>query len=153
MIIFTLKIKIMKKLLLMLSFVIGINAIANAQMMKKSPEKRAAHMTKALTKKLSLTTDQANQVNSILLVQATKMDSLKANPSMDKKSDNMTRKTIVLSTKKNILAVLNPDQKARFEQWEKAKMEKRNEKKAQVIAPDTKGIINTNQRTSVENVH
>ena len=129
----------MKKLLLILSFIIGLSVMANAQITQKSPEQRAAHITKVLSKRLNLTADQASQINSAFLNQATRMDSLKNNPSIDQKINNLTRRSILLFTQKEVISVLNDEQKKQFIEWEKMKKEKHNEKKAENPSPDSQG--------------
>ena len=126
----------MKKILILFAIVTLFSTIANAQTMQKSPDQRAAHMTKALSKKLNLSADQASQVNSILLAQANQMDSLKNNPSQDAEGNKLARKSIALNTKQQVLAVLNDQQKHQFMDWEKLKKEKHHEKKASAPASD-----------------
>jgi hypothetical protein len=129
----------MKKLLLLLFFLTGLSLIANAQITQKSPEQLAAHITKVLSKRLNLTADQASQVNSAFLNQATRIDSLKNNPSIDPKINNLTRRSILLLTQKQVLSVLNDEQKTQFIEWEKMKKEKHNTKKAESQTPDSQG--------------
>ncbi len=120
----------MKKILILFALVTLFSTIANAQMVQKSPDQRAAHITKALTKKLNHTADQASQVNSIFLAQANQMDSLKNNPSQDTEGNKLARKSIALNTKQQVLAILNEQQKQQFMDWEKMKKEKHHEKKS-----------------------
>ena len=121
----------MKKVILILCVLAGFTGIANAQLIGKTPEQRAAHHTKALQKKLNLSQAQAATVHSAFLTQATRMDSLKNTPSTDKKSKQLAAKSIILFAKKQIVAVLNDDQKQKFVVWENARKEKHKEKKAQ----------------------
>lgn len=109
---------------------LAINVIAKAQEATKSPEQRAGHLTKALQRQLNLTADQSTQINAVFLAQATRVDSLKANLSGDKKSDGYARRSIMLSAQQQILSVLNEDQKKQFLQFEKMRKEKQAEKKA-----------------------
>jgi hypothetical protein len=118
----------MKKLILVASFIVGLNVMAHAQITQKSPEQRAGHITKVLQKRLNLTADQANQVNTAFLAQATRMDSLKSNLSTDKKENHLTAKRIMLTTKKQVYSVLNDTQKQQFAAWEKMRKEKHKEK-------------------------
>lgn len=121
----------MKRLILIASFVIGLGFAANAQATKKTPEQRAAHHTKALQKKLNLSEEQATQINAVFLTQATRMDSLKnSTPATDKKGRQLAAKSIRLATKKQVFAVLNDDQKAKFSAWEKRHKMKHRERKA-----------------------
>jgi Spy/CpxP family protein refolding chaperone len=121
----------MKKLILAAAFVLGVSCMANAQIMtKKSPEQRAAHVTKALTKKLNLTQEQAKEVNTVFLAQATRMDSLKTAAPTDKKGKQLAARSIKLATKKQVLAVLTDEQKTKFATWEKTRKDKHKERKA-----------------------
>lgn len=114
----------MKRFVLIMSFIIGLSVVANAQFMKRSPEKRAAHMTRKLQKKLNLSLEQAKEVNALLFTQATRMDSLKSVTSTDKKAKHLAARSIRLETKKRIVAVLTEEQKQRFMAWEKARKER-----------------------------
>jgi hypothetical protein len=127
----------MKKLLALLSFIALFNMAAKAQLTEKSPEQRAAHITKALSKRLNLTAAQATQVNTAFLSQATRMDSLKTNLSQDKKLNSLTRRSIVLATEKQVLSVLNDDQKKQFMAWEQMKKDKHKQMKAQAVQPQS----------------
>jgi hypothetical protein len=118
----------MKKIILLLALVVTVS-LAHAQQAKKAPDQRAAHITKQLQKRLNLTADQANQVNAIYLTQATKMDSLKANRSPDKKLNHMTEKIILLTTHEHMMAVLNDTQKQQYTDWENSMKERKMAKK------------------------
>jgi uncharacterized protein HemX len=78
----------MKKLILVLSFIIGVGFMACAQVSNKSPEQRAAHHTKELQKRLNLSQAQASEINTAFLTMATRMDSLKSTLSSDKKKSS-----------------------------------------------------------------
>ena len=125
----------MKKLSLLILFIAGLNLAAMAQFTKKSPEQRAAHATKSLSKILNLTSDQASKVNAIFLAQATQMDSLKSDPSADKKGSHLAKKSIKLSTDKQLMAVLNSDQQKQYLQWEKMKKAGHHDKKSATEPP------------------
>jgi Na+-transporting methylmalonyl-CoA/oxaloacetate decarboxylase gamma subunit len=120
----------MKKLILVLSFIIGLGFMASAQVNRKSPEQRAARHTKELQKRLNLSQEQALQVHTAFLTMATRMDSLKNNLSADKKGKQLAAQRIRLETKKQVAAVLNEGQKQKFATWEKMRKEKHMEKKA-----------------------
>ena len=121
----------MKKIVWILSLVIISAGAAKAQIAQKSPEQRASHITRVLQKRLNLTAEQASAVNTAFLNQATRMDSLKNNLSADKKLNAPTRRSIVLATQKNVMAVLNEEQQKQFLQLEKMRKEKLMEKRAQ----------------------
>ena len=120
----------MNRLILAAAFVFGVSCMANAQVAaKKSPEQRAAHITKALTKKLTLSEEQASKVNAIFLTRATRMDSLKAHPAADKKGNRLAAKTIKLDAKKQVAALLTAEQKEKLAAWEKMRKEKHHSKR------------------------
>jgi Spy/CpxP family protein refolding chaperone len=125
--------KNMKKLIILLLIVTAFNVVAKAQFAQKSPEKRAAHMTKALQKSLNLTADQSDQINSAFLTQVTRMDSLKGSPSTNKRAYNYSRKQIMQSSRQQIMSVLSGDQQKQFIELEKAKKEKHLEKKSAMM--------------------
>jgi hypothetical protein len=123
----------MKKLILVLSFITGLSVMANAQITQKSPEQRAGHITKVLQKRLNLSPEQASQINAALLTQATRMDSLKSNRSVDKKANRLSARVIMLSTQKQVMAILDDTQKQKFIEWEKMRQEKHREKKDAIL--------------------
>jgi hypothetical protein len=124
----------MKKLVLVISFIAGLSVMSNAQIAKRSPEQRAAHLTKVLQKKLKLSLDQATQVNAIFYTQATRMDSLKSNLSTDKKGKHLAARSIMINTEQHIAAVLNDSQKQQFITWVKMQKQHRMEKR-EALAP------------------
>jgi hypothetical protein len=119
----------MRKLILIVAFFAGTAVMASAQPAQKTPEQRAAHMTKMLTKRLGLTPDQAQQVNAIYFTQATRMDSLKANKSADLRLNRLTVHTITMATQQRVIAILNDNQKQQFIALETAMKEKRQQAK------------------------
>lgn len=121
----------MKKLVLVLSFIIGLSYVAGAQIAAKSPERRAAQHTKALQKHLNLSQAQAAQVQTAFLTMATRMDSLKSVATTDKKQKQLMARSIKLETKKRVFAILNDTQKQQYATWEKIKRENHKEKKAE----------------------
>ena len=129
----------MKRLILAAAFVFGLSCVASAQVSaKRSPEQRAAHITKTLTKRLNLSQEQAQQVNTIFLAQATRIDSLKASAGTDKTGNQLAAKTIRLDAKKQVAAVLTAEQKEKFGAWEKMRKEKHHGKRPANKA-DTEG--------------
>ena len=124
----------MKKLMLLFAFVAMSAMFAHAQKEKKSPDQRAAHITKMLQKRLNLTAGQAQETNAIYLAQATKMDSLKSNQSPDKKLDRLTERTIMMSTHLQMMAILNDTQKQQYTEFENALKERKKAKKDTVGA-------------------
>ncbi|MBD1392577.1 hypothetical protein [Mucilaginibacter glaciei] len=134
----------MKKLLLMIMLVAGINMLANAQTkMHKTPEQKAQHLTKMLNKKLVLTADQSVKVKAILFKRATQMDSLKANQSTtDRKMNRMTRKQIMMDADKEVNGVLTATQQKTYAEVKaamKEKMKARKGAKTPAAAPAVQG--------------
>ena len=120
--------------MLLVAFLAISAVFVHAQTAKKSPDQRAAHITKVLQKRLNLTTDQAQQTNAIYLAQASKMDSLKSNQSPDKKLNHLTERTIMMSTHLQMMAILNNTQKQQYTDFESAIKERKKAKKDTVGA-------------------
>ncbi|MBK0378096.1 hypothetical protein [Mucilaginibacter segetis] len=106
----------MKKLLLMITLVAGMNFLAQAQTNNnKTPQQKAQHMTMMLQKKLALTAEQSAKVKAIMLNQAIHMDSLKKNMSADnRKQNHKSRRMIMKKTNAALNAVLTPDQQKKY---------------------------------------
>ncbi|MGF7078148.1 hypothetical protein [Mucilaginibacter sp. UYCu711] len=118
----------MKKLLLIAGLLAGSVMFANAQLLTKSPDKRVTHQMKALQKNLNLDATQAEKINTILLARATKVDSLKANTTDDKKANRQAIKALMQTSEDQVNAVLTADQQKTYVQLKetrKAKMKKR----------------------------
>jgi hypothetical protein len=123
----------MKKLILIAAFVAGTAMMASAQPAQKTPEQRAAHMTKMLTKRLGLTPQQSQQVNTIYLTQATRIDSLKANKSQDPKLNKLSARTIMMTSRQQVMALLNDNQKQQFTELESMMKERKQQAKADTV--------------------
>ncbi len=123
----------MKKLTI-LAALLAMVAMVHAQQPKKAPDQLSAHITKQLQKRLNLTAEQATQVNTIYLAQATKMDSLRSNQSPDKKLNRLTARTILMITHERMMAILNDTQKLRYTEWENSVKERKMAKKDTVGA-------------------
>ncbi|RYY33527.1 MAG: hypothetical protein EOP46_16165 [Sphingobacteriaceae bacterium] len=108
----------MKKLILNVALLIGLASVASAQTTAvrphKTPQQRAELMSKKLTGKLNLTADQSAKVNTILLAQATSMDSLKAVKVTDKGQKRTAVKSIMQNTNNRLSAVLTADQQKAY---------------------------------------
>ncbi len=120
----------MKKLTIALLLVIAINLAAKAQAPEKSPEKRAAHFTKVLSKALNLTAEQATKIDAIFLTRATEMDSLKSSAPGNKKGSHLNKEKIALTADEQVMGVLNSDQQKQYLQWEQEQKEKKKDKKS-----------------------
>ncbi|TFF38038.1 hypothetical protein [Mucilaginibacter psychrotolerans] len=117
----------MKKILLMITMVLGISVLAQAQnkdRQKHNPQQRAQHVSVMLQKKLNLSADQTAKVNTILLAQATQMDSLKANKAGDKKANREAFKTQLQKTDGQLAAVFTAEQNKTYSAF-KAQMKEK----------------------------
>lgn len=118
----------MKKILLTIFLIAGIAVFANAQdttKVKKTPQERAAQMTKALQRKLNLTADQTTQVSAILTDEATKTSDIKEK---GVKGHGLAKLEAKTDADKKINAILTPDQQKVYAQMEekmKAKAQER----------------------------
>lgn len=131
----------MKKIILMMMLVAGMAAFANAQdttKVKKTPEERAAQMTKMMQKKLNLTADQTTRISAIIADRATKMGDMKMK---GVKGGRLAKMEAAADADKKINAILTPDQQKQYAQMEekiKAKaMERRKAKTEAPAAPVT----------------
>jgi protein CpxP len=108
----------MKKIILALLIITGTAAFAMAQdttKVKKSPEERAAQMTKMMQKKLNLTADQTTQISAILTERANQM----AEPKVKgMKGGRMAKMQAVADADKKINAILTPEQQKAYAQME-----------------------------------
>lgn len=131
----------MKKIMLITFLLAGITAFAKAQdttKVKKTPEERAAQMTKMMQKKLNLTADQTTKISAILSERATQMDEPKIKGV--KGGGRVVKMQAMADVDKKINAVLTPDQQKQYadmEQKVKDKALERRKAKVQQTAPVT----------------
>ena len=135
----------MKNFLLLLTFSIGIQGWTHAQStdttasqefpgIYSSPHQknlsplaqRAARQLNTLHKKLNLNQDQVIQLRMVLLNLNVALDSLRTNPSGDKKMDNKTRRTIMQEADGKTYALLTTQQQLLYAQWKEDKRAKAN---------------------------
>ena len=131
----------MKKILLMITMVLGISVLAQAQTKErqhKTPEQRAERVTGMLQKKLSLSADQSVKVKAILLTQATQMQSMRANKSDDKKANREAFKTQLQKTDSELATVFTADQNKTYSEF-KAKLKERFKGRHGMMAHNRKG--------------
>ncbi|MDB5133173.1 MAG: hypothetical protein JWR02_2922 [Mucilaginibacter sp.] len=106
----------MKKILLMCCFLVGITAVSRAQGggQRLSP----ADQAKQMQTQLKLTDDQTAKITAILQTQATKMDSVRtaANGDRDAMRAGMTPFRTAASAQ--IKAILTPDQAAAYQKMQ-----------------------------------
>jgi hypothetical protein len=116
------------------SFLFSLCVLAQAQpnspqKQPAPPTKRAANEVRVLQEKLNLTQDQVLKCNVLILNRSILVDSLKANPSGNRRSDRQSLKAALQDTDQQINAQLTDDQKKLYQQWKEEKKERRREKK------------------------
>ena len=82
----------------------------------KTPEQRAAHAARHLTKQLHLTAAQTEQVRQLYLSRAQQMQPLHAQPVADKKAAHRARKAQQAQYDARLKQILTPDQYAQYAQ-------------------------------------
>ncbi|HUB61815.1 MAG TPA: hypothetical protein VL978_13970 [Puia sp.] len=122
----------MKQTLLLLALLIGIMHCGHTQTADSttdpgytaapakqaaSPTQRAARQLNVLQKKLNLNQNQVIRLRMILLNLNVALDSLRTNPSPDKKTDNQARRNITRDADGKIYALLTTDQQVAYAQW------------------------------------
>jgi hypothetical protein len=142
----------MKQTLLLLSLLIGITCSSQAQTTDTtsdpgyisapskqpvSPTLRAAHQLTALQKKLNLSQDQVIKLRMVLLDLNVSLDSLRTNPSADRKANNQARRAITQDADGKIYAVLTTDQQVAYAQWKQEQQLKRQLNQAANKTPAT----------------
>jgi len=86
---------------------------------------RAAHRLTTLTKQLSLNETQVEKIRSILADATVSLDSLHNHPSGQKRQDGQARRGLAQDTDAKISAVLNNDQRAKYELLKEEQRQKR----------------------------
>lgn len=130
----------MKRLLFLLALAAGLNAAAKAQttdtasnpgytagpgIQPVSPTIRAARQLNMLQKKLNLNQDQVVKLRMILLHLNVALDSLRSNPSADKKAANQARRAITHDADVQTYSLLNTDQQVIYTQWKQDEQTRR----------------------------
>jgi len=113
-------------------FIMAFAAVStNAQIkdfkQKKTPEERAKHRTEKMSKKLSLTSDQYNQVYSIMFSHAQKADEIRN--STDKQSRKDQMKSLFQSTDSQLQAVFSSEQLQKYNDMKEKRKNKKGKKK------------------------
>jgi hypothetical protein len=142
----------MKKTLPLVSLLIGIAFSGHAQTADSttdpgymvapakqaaSPTVRAARQLTVFQKKLNLNQDQVIKLRMILLNLNVALDSLRTNPSSDKKANNQARRAITQDTDGKIYSLLTTDQQVVYAQWKQEQQLKRQMNRAANKAPAT----------------
>jgi Spy/CpxP family protein refolding chaperone len=133
----------MKRSLVSLLFILTLGGIAHAQTsdstgkqhQKPDPTKQAVNQLRMLQKQLNLTDDQVTQMQVILIHRDVALDSLRNNPSGDRRSNGRARRTINLDADQKINSILTADQKPLYQQWKDQQREKMMEKRQMSAQP------------------
>jgi hypothetical protein len=115
----------MMRSLLLAGIYLGIYSSAHAQIPdsaapvrpKLPPTQQAARQLKNLEKNLQLTQDQVLQLQVILINRDVAMDSLRNNPSGDRRTQTHSRRIIMQQADRQIDTLLTSDQKILYQQW------------------------------------
>jgi Spy/CpxP family protein refolding chaperone len=117
--------------LLIFTFTLGLTLNAQTpdstgtQSKKNNPTKQAVRQLKMLQQKLNLTEDQVTQMQVILIHRDVTLDSLRNDPSGNRRSNGRTRREINQDADQKINALLTADQKPLYEQWKQDLRERR----------------------------
>ncbi|MDX1903886.1 MAG: hypothetical protein SFU27_06985 [Thermonemataceae bacterium] len=111
----------MKKIFLLLSFAVMVSFVGFAQKVQQrnmpTPEQRAANITEKMNKKANFTPEQKNQVYAINLDVAQRLQAVNQNLK-SKRIDNVAaaeqRKNLNKERESRIVAILTPEQKAKY---------------------------------------
>ncbi|HVU95200.1 MAG TPA: hypothetical protein VHE34_08255 [Puia sp.] len=123
----------MKRSLSLLIFTLSLGLTLHAQstdtsaVKKPNPNKQAVRQLKMLQQQLNLTEDQVTQMQVILIQRDVALDSLRNDPSGDRRSNSHARRSINHDADQKINALLTADQKPLYQQWKKAQREHRRE--------------------------
>jgi hypothetical protein len=103
-----------------------------SQEKKSTPEERATRLTKRMTEKLKLSTDQSSRIGDINSGIAQKNQGIRDNTTMAKEEKMKLIKSNHDARVAMYRDVLTAEQMTQYEAWEKEKMEKHTEHKAEV---------------------
>jgi len=90
---------------------------------------KAAHRLTTLTKQLNLNESQVKKIRSILADATVSLDSLHNHPSGQRRQDTQARRSVAQETDARISAVLNEDQRTKYQQLKEEQKQKRMERK------------------------
>jgi len=91
---------------------------------RPNPTKQAVRQLKTLQQQLNLTEDQVTQMQVILIQRDVALDSLRNNPSGDRRSTGRARRGINQDADQKINALLTASQKPLYQQWKQQQHEK-----------------------------
>jgi len=95
----------------------------------KNPTMKAAHRLTALTRQLNLNEGQVEKIRSILADATVSLDSLRNHPTGQRRQDAQARRSVTQETDAKISAVLNDQQRQKYEQLKEEQKEKRKGRK------------------------
>ena len=127
----------MKRSLSILIFALGLGLAASAQTTdttnqqpkKPNPTKQAVRQLKMLQQQLNLTEDQVTQMQVILIHRDVTLDSLRNNPTNDRRTDGRARREVNRDADQKINDLLTADQRPLYAQWKEQQKEKMMEKR------------------------
>lgn len=96
---------------------------------KKTPEERAEHMTKQMTKALELNSDQQEKLKALIIKREKERQSMQANV-------KMKREQMEKQMDEDLQKILNPEQ---FEKFKKRKEEMKKKRMEKRMPPDVDG--------------
>jgi hypothetical protein len=108
---------------------------ATSRQQVASPTQRAARQLAVFQQKLNLNQDQVIQLRMILLHLNVALDSLRTNPSADRKANNQARRAISQDADGRIYALLTTNQQVTYAQWKQEQQLKRQLNQAAHRAP------------------
>ncbi len=111
----------MKKILMMCCFVLGISAVSFAQgRMQRTPEEQA----KNLQTEYKLTDDQTAKVLAVYTAQAKTRDSIRTAANGDRQAMMQAMRPMMEATNAKLKAILTPEQYAAFEKANAERMQR-----------------------------
>lgn len=99
------------------------SASAQDNMMRQTPQERAQKQTRMLTKKLNLSADQANTLNSINMSFANSMDSM-MHSGADRKSIGTARKQMAAQKEAQLQQLFTADQYKQYQAIEEERKQR-----------------------------
>jgi hypothetical protein len=123
----------MKTFILAFAFLVGGTAMAQqpAKKERKSAEERATNLAQRMTTKFGLDEGQKTKIHDINLGIAQKNDAIRDNSSLSKEQKMVQLKENQNARNAQYKEVLTADQYAKYEAWEKEKMQKMEAKRAE----------------------
>ncbi len=118
----------MKKYLLSFAFILCLSVSVIFAQDKKSAEARATKQTNQLTKKVALNADQNKKVYDINLAIDKQIDAVRLEEKGKKGGHHGKIAQLQKDRESQIVAVLTPEQKTKYDEWKAKKKEKKENK-------------------------